>query len=426
MFKKIICILISFLFIISNFSIPCKAADEKLDILIMGDSIPYGYLLASSEKNYGELIKDYYNGKADVTNIAVNGYSTNDLLELIEKSETKEQIKNADVVIISIGANDLLNVFFERYYEIVQTYSETDFAVAAQTIISDKDGFSDLLNDLDKGTLTAINNIPEIKNKIATANSDTKIIFQTIYNPFESLSGNPDYTVISTLNFLLNSLLFQINKEIKSLEGTETADIYALFKNTGWLTTNIRNYDIHPNQLGHVSISAKIITILSEDEQNFKKLCVRLTKETIANENLAKYKDIALSATDDELRRANADIINSIGVKIPEPPQTSITESQAITSSSEKDVAVTTTESETITESELTVETATETIIETTETSTILESTSIQETTYETSEPPIRTDSTIENIPRLPLSLLVTGIIVIALILLLIIKIKRD
>ncbi len=427
MFKKTICIFISFLFIISSISIPCTAADEKLDILIMGDSIPYGYLLANGEKNYGELIEDYYNGKADVTNIAVNGYSTSDLLELIDKPDTKKLIKNADVVIISIGANDLLNVFFERYYEIVQTYNETDFATAAQTIMNDKDGLSDLLNDLDKGTLTAINNIPEIKNRITTANNDTKIIFQTIYNPFESISENPDYTVISTLSFLLNNLLFQINKEIKSLDGTETADIYALFKNTGWLTTNICDYDIHPNQFGHVAIAAKIISMLSDDEQNYKKLCVRMTKETIANEKLAKYRDIALSATDDELRRANTDIINSIGVKIPEPPQTTITESHTVTSASAAKVDVTTTVSQTTTELELTTHTTTQFTAETTaETSIASEKSSLQSTTYESSELTAEANSNLDNESKLELLLLIVkGVLIVAFNIFVFLKIKR-
>ena len=64
-------------------AIPASAAaSDPENVIILGDSIASGYGLEGDERNYGEIISDYYG--CTVRNFAVPGINTNDLLTAVK------------------------------------------------------------------------------------------------------------------------------------------------------------------------------------------------------------------------------------------------------------------------------------------------------------------------------------------------------
>ncbi len=78
-------------------------------MVVLGDSIAAGGLRKGSVAyNYGDICGDYLGCK--VSNYAVSGYDTSDLVKEIESftDAQKKAVSDADVVVISIGGNDMM------------------------------------------------------------------------------------------------------------------------------------------------------------------------------------------------------------------------------------------------------------------------------------------------------------------------------
>lgn len=92
---------------------PVEKLEDTSSILIMGDSIAFGI---GDEENLGiggryrALLEDE---EVELTNIAVPGYETEQLLNLVEMGENNSSISQADLIIISIGGNDLNRLEYE-------------------------------------------------------------------------------------------------------------------------------------------------------------------------------------------------------------------------------------------------------------------------------------------------------------------------
>ena len=97
-----------------------NAADKNENLLILGDSISTGYNVgAYVAHNYGEIVGDYYGW--NVTNKAVNGITSEKLIELIDTKDYQTAVIKADTIVVSIGGNDLIQaamgVVKEKYPE---------------------------------------------------------------------------------------------------------------------------------------------------------------------------------------------------------------------------------------------------------------------------------------------------------------------
>ncbi|OJF94642.1 GDSL-type esterase/lipase family protein [Alkalibacterium sp. 20] len=113
---------------------------DPSDILILGDSIGFGF---GDEENLGigerylNLMTDEDADEKTLTNISVPGYDSNQLAALIESGEHNSSIKSAQLIIISIGGNDLNRLEYEdnltltlAFEEALNTYKENlDFTV---------------------------------------------------------------------------------------------------------------------------------------------------------------------------------------------------------------------------------------------------------------------------------------------------------
>lgn len=96
-----------------------------------------------------------------------------------------------------------------------------------------------------------------ISEKISGINSTALVIFQTIYNPFETDNESLN-NIMKPLKTFTGMYLGTINNSVKQ-QPAIVADISSKLNNKPWLFTNINEFDIHPNYLGHMLIAEEIV-----------------------------------------------------------------------------------------------------------------------------------------------------------------------
>ncbi len=246
------------------------ACAEKIkNITLIGDSITEGYGLSEGEMNYGDFLAEYFN--ASVDNFAVSGLTTEGQLEKLNEEEVKNSIKNADIICLSIGGNDLISIIEEAFSnngaEGLFSGNGNDINISVEFIQKFIMNYSSAFGS---AASNAGSNIEEITNKLKELNPDAEIIIQTIYIPFESSNENLNL-ILSPLKTFSSMFIGDINSSIKNA-APNTADIYLKFSEKSYLYTNIDKYDIHPNYLGHMLIAEEIIQTLglSGDYSIFK------------------------------------------------------------------------------------------------------------------------------------------------------------
>lgn len=257
---------------------PFSASAENKKLLILGDSISVGYGLQKDEANYGAILGESLG--YEVTNLAVNGATTSDLLTLLATDDAKKAVKEADLICISIGGNDLMQPAIEflstnlgittgnlNINDVVTKVSALDENAVQNLVIK-------LTGKLRDPLKTAAANFPTIESTIRAINSDTKLVMQTVYNPLEfyttSYQGTDFSDKYNTLQEYVNGQLLKINKPISELESVSTADIKARFDGNAWLYVNSKNKDIHPTAVGHALIASEILETLKLNVKSTK------------------------------------------------------------------------------------------------------------------------------------------------------------
>lgn len=243
------------------------SAGEIESITVLGDSISSGYGLNEGERSYASYLGEYFG--AEVENFAADGKTTSQLLELLEDDETvSKSIGKSELICVSIGGNDVMDVFFDELIGIAGGFSapsaEGSFGFSPEAIQELILSFS---SSLGPAAAEAGENIRKIAEGIKEINPEARLIFQTIYNPFETDDENMKQ-VYSPIYTFTSIYLGTINSSIRNSSGLEYADIQNKFKGGCTLYTNINNMDIHPNKIGHLLIAEEIVQQLKISGKN--------------------------------------------------------------------------------------------------------------------------------------------------------------
>ena len=216
-------------------SIPMTTkAEEPLHILALGDSIALGYGLEDKEQEaYGAVLAKKAGAK--FTNEGINGLRSEDLIERLEAGEYDEQIKDADIILLSIGSNDVLKNCVIQAAGAVGIHTEYKFE--------------------------------QIIRMIKEKNPYVVIYADNVYNPYVAV--NYIYGPIEVLNLseLTETYIRRINEAFHSSSKEYTViNAYSIFQKDGY--TNVKagtlenlekfNLDPHPNREGHIQIAEKI------------------------------------------------------------------------------------------------------------------------------------------------------------------------
>ncbi len=247
-------------------------AENEKNITLLGDSITTGYGLSEEELSYGSYLGLYYD--AEIDNFAVNGQTTEELIEMLEEYEVKSSLEQSDLVCISIGGNDFLSIFEKAYTEIGNgvDISEGSINVSSEFVSKFIMDYSSLFST---AAVNGGENIKIIISKIKEINPDVQVVMQTVYNPLESENSEIN-AVMAPLKTFFSMYLSTMNNCIKEISPV-TADINLKFSEKPYLYTNIENLDIHPDAIGHMLIAEEIIQTLSETGNS------NIFKDTIYN-----------------------------------------------------------------------------------------------------------------------------------------------
>ncbi len=236
--------------------VPCN-------VTVMGDSIATGFGLEGyaagkgSPLSYANILKDKYSKQLpsdctfELTNFAVDGYTSDDLLKLLDSGKCDEALSKAGCVLISIGGNDLLHALWDTLKDAGITYEGGE--VGAKDLLKILTSLGKLKKKLDENLLIFDQNLPKIASYIRTK-SKGEFFIQTLYDPLESFSMIPGISSIA------KDKIGRLNEIIKGHAGDPAAgysvcDVAPEFVGKANELTNIGKIDIHPNAQGHKLIS---------------------------------------------------------------------------------------------------------------------------------------------------------------------------
>lgn len=218
-------------------------------VVFFGDSIAAGYGLADEEnERYSSLIAAEYG--CTVYNYAVSGDDGKDLLELLAEGNC-EHLKDATVIVLSIGANNVL----KAAYALVPYFESLQNGTAQGNL-----DVTEVMSEVAQGIDRFKTELPQIIQALREVNADAKIIFQTVYNPYRDFTEFKVEQNGFTLSFaaVSASSVISLNDVIENgaeENGYTVCEVYTPFKEYEGNLINAlpdgSNVDPHPNKEGH-------------------------------------------------------------------------------------------------------------------------------------------------------------------------------
>lgn len=205
-----------------------KKKNGTLQIVSLGDSLTRGVGDKEGIGYIGRMKEDLqkdYKQKVALTNLAVSGAKMPDLLKQIESSGAQYSIKQADVIVLTIGGNDLFPGW------------ESLGKVDLETYRPDTETFQ--------------NEAKKIIEEIRKLNTDSPIFWLGLYNPFEDVE---DLKGSSNIVVDWNASLEKLALNDKNVYITPTFD---LFQNRG--KDLLYSDHFHPNEVGYTYMAERLV-----------------------------------------------------------------------------------------------------------------------------------------------------------------------
>jgi lysophospholipase L1-like esterase len=205
--------------------------DQK--IVAIGDSLTQGVGDETENGGYVGILNhtfEDHNLNISVENFGKKGNRSDQLLKRLEKEEIASAIKEADMVLITIGANDIMNVLKSNFMNVT-------------------------IEPFQEERLKYIERLRAIFNKINDLNPDTQIYLIGFYNPFERHFGE-----IKELGMIIENW----NDDGKSLaeeyDNVRYIPIKDLFSNSN--VDLLAEDEFHPNTSGYKLIAQRVLEYL--------------------------------------------------------------------------------------------------------------------------------------------------------------------
>lgn len=205
-----------------------KKKTGTLQIVSLGDSLTRGVGDKEGIGYVGRMKEDLqkdYKQKIALTNLAVSGAKMPDLLKQIESSGAQYSIKQADVIVLTIGGNDLFPGW------------ESLGKIDLETYRPDTETFQ--------------NEAKKIIEEIRKLNANSRIFWLGLYNPFEDVE---DLKGSSNIVVDWNASLEKLALNDKNVYITPTFD---LFQNRG--KDLLYSDHFHPNEVGYTYMAERLV-----------------------------------------------------------------------------------------------------------------------------------------------------------------------
>ncbi|MCH1626362.1 SGNH/GDSL hydrolase family protein [Fredinandcohnia quinoae] len=218
--------------------IPAEFLPQDLHVTTLGDSLTEGVGDETDNGGYTLYLKEKFLSQKEfrsvsLLNFGVKGHKTTDLLKRLDKKKVQEGIAKADIIIITIGGNDVMKVVRENFLDL-------SFEV-----------FENAQNSYEE-------RLKQILSEIREYNPEGEIVLVGLYNPFESLID-----ISSELNEVIDQWNSGSLKVLSQYENTNFVKIGDIFKDTD---ENLLSTDeFHPNAKGYELISERIFETLNKE-----------------------------------------------------------------------------------------------------------------------------------------------------------------
>ncbi|MBD8068766.1 SGNH/GDSL hydrolase family protein [Bacillus sp. PS06] len=211
--------------------------DEK-KIVAIGDSLTEGVGDETESGGYVGILNHTFedqNINISIENLGKRGNRTDQLLVRLENEEIASSIKDADIVLITIGANDIMKVVRSNYTNLnLEPFAEEK--------------------------INYVERLRAIFTKMNEINPDMHIYLIGFYNPFERVFGD-----IEQLNLILDNWNFAgelVTEEFENVSYIPTKD---LFHNA---TVNLLADDnFHPNTSGYKLMAERVLEYLDDYQE---------------------------------------------------------------------------------------------------------------------------------------------------------------
>lgn len=200
---------------------------KDLNIVTLGDSLTQGVGDESKNSGYVGLIEDKLDNTIKIDNFGISGYRSDQLLELINEPDVEASLNEADLVLMTIGANDLMKIFKRDL-----THLKIE-------------PFFDELEEFEK-------RLEKIFTKINQINPQTKIYFIGFYDPFSEYF--PEVRELTYISASWNERSDRVTKKFDNTYYIPTAQLFE--KDVGiYLAAD----KFHPNKRGYTKIATEVI-----------------------------------------------------------------------------------------------------------------------------------------------------------------------
>ncbi|MEX2460341.1 MAG: GDSL-type esterase/lipase family protein [Paenibacillaceae bacterium] len=227
----------------------------ELTLLALGDSLTKGTgdlsgdggYVGKTKKKLAELTKKPVN----VVNEAVSGWRVDDLLNSLKRPNMQNLVRNADIVLLTIGGNNL-NHASDNPIEVTNSKAQATPAPAETKapLVQSEINY----REINKNLSAFEGKLDQILTKIAMLNPKAKIAYVGLYNPYYLQDSTKEGTVIlQEWNLKAN----QIANRFPNMIVVPSFDLFQL---------EIKKYlyidEFHPNSLGYERIANRVVQAL--------------------------------------------------------------------------------------------------------------------------------------------------------------------
>lgn len=255
-----------------------------LNIVIIGDSIAKG-VGSTDEKtgSFGAIVGEKLDAK--VTNLGITGLDSGQLIEKLQTEKFVNAIEDADVILMSIGSNDLLKPFLstvaesagikgdsKTLYEELQKEMATvakENPLKAGSILANAVKNVQSSKELDEACVQFPQQLDTIVGRLKELNPDAILYVNNIYNPYYGVVYKYQGLTLLNIQDICEGYISRLNEAFdgKSEEYT-VVDMYSVFRQTGYTHVNPGtledmsklNFDPHPNDQGYQVMGDYIYT----------------------------------------------------------------------------------------------------------------------------------------------------------------------
>ena len=248
-----------------------SAESEPVVYVSLGDSIARGYGLSDIPgERFSTVAGQIWEESVpvEIYNYGVDGQTSTELIAMLEDGMAPA-LADADIVTVSIGANNVLGPAFSFLYDYyIYLYADPPQYTAREIA----ELFRIFTAEADSGCAQLEEDMPLLLKTIRGINPDCQILFLTLYNPYEAVNIVFDIDGLPVvLSALSDTYVTRINDIILTgtaeTENLSLVDVYSAFKGRGqellYAVTpgdfpssemDMAYMDPHPNAKGHLVI----------------------------------------------------------------------------------------------------------------------------------------------------------------------------